>query len=117
MIGTGNGYGLGVGTPVLLWHKERQRVYFIYKESVEVPEWARERATREYLGGSVQQDGYWSKDPDERPGPYLRGPAGDVTPRHYGAHGTCRIFSDVVYVMVPATAVCIRKQRYRSRAL
>ena len=53
--------------------KERQRMYFIYKNQWKFPEWAREKVSREYLGGSVQQDGYWSKDQDKRPGPYLRG--------------------------------------------
>ena len=47
---------------------------------------------------SVQQNGYWSKDPEYRPGLYLRGPAGDITLRHYGACDTCRMFGDVVYV-------------------
>ena len=90
--------------------KERQRMYFIYKNQWKFPEWAREKASREYLGGSVQQDGYWSKDQDERPGPYLRGPADDVTPHHYGARGTCRMFGDAVCITVPATAVCIRSR-------
>ena len=96
--------------------KENKEYILFTKNQWKFPEWARERATREYLGGSIQQDGYWSKDPDERPGPYLRGPTDDVTPRHSGGHGTCRKFSDVVYVTVPATVICIRKQRYRSHA-
>ena len=49
------------------------------------------------------------KDPDERPGPYLRGPADDITPHHYGVRGIYRIFGDAVYVMIPATAIYIRK--------
>ena len=36
----------------------------------------------------------------------LAGPADDVTPHHYGTCNIYRMFSDVVYVTVPATAVC-----------
>ena len=43
--------------------KERERMYFIHKNQWEFPEWAREKASRENLRGSVQQDGYWSKRP------------------------------------------------------
>ena len=53
--------------------KERERMYFIYKNQWKFPEWAQEKASRENLGGSIQQDSYWSKDQDKRPGPYLRG--------------------------------------------
>ena len=59
-----------------LYGKERQRMYFINKNQWKFWEWAQEKASQEYLGGSVQQDGYWSKDQDERSGPYLRGAGG-----------------------------------------
>ena len=50
-------------------------------------------------------------------GPYLRGPADDVTLRQYGACDICQSFGDAVCVMAPATAVCICKRQCRSRAL
>ena len=34
---------------------------------------AQERATRDYFGRSVQQDGYWSKDTEYRPGAIFKG--------------------------------------------
>ena len=51
-------------------------------------EWARERATWEYKGLSMQLDSYWSKDYVGQKmfttgrGPYLRGPADDIMRRH-----------------------------------
>ena len=47
-------------------------------------------------------------------GPYLRGPADDVTLRHYGMCDICRSFGDAFYVTAPATAVHIRKRRCRA---
>ena len=43
--------------------KERERMYFIHKNQWKFPEWAREKASRENLRGSIQQDSYWSKRP------------------------------------------------------
>ena len=67
------GFSLGYGYPGKIRCKRRQRVYFIYKGSVEVPGMARERATWDYLGRSIQQDGYWSKDLEYRPGAIFKG--------------------------------------------
>ena len=50
-------------------------------------------------------------------GLYLRGLADDFMLHHYGACDICRSFGDAVCVTAPATAVCIRKRRCRSRAL
>ena len=36
----------------------------------------------------------------------LAGPADDIMPRHYGMCNIYRMFSDKVYVMVPATVIC-----------
>ena len=94
--------------------KTKSNVYCT-KNQWKFPEWARERATWVYLGGSIQLDGYWSKDHGKRSVPYLRELTDDVTPHHYGAHGICRTFGDAVYVMVPATAICGRKRQCRSR--
>ena len=68
-------------------------------------------------GRSVQQNGYWSKDPGYGPGPYLRRLAGDVMLRHYGVRDTCRMFGDMVYVTALATAICMCKRRRRHRML
>ena len=43
-------------------------------------------------------------------GPYLRGPADDVTLHHYGVCNICRSFGDAFYVMAPATVIHIRKR-------
>ena len=67
------------------------------------------------LGLSLQLDGYWSRDYvgqktfNKGRGPYLRGPADDVTLHHYGACDICRSFGDAFYVTAPATIVRIRK--------
>ena len=74
------------------------------------------------LGLSIQLNGYWSKDYvgqemfNKGRGPYLRGPADDVTLRHYGACDICQSFSDAFYVMAPATIIHVRKRRCRPRA-
>ena len=96
----------------------QERVYFIYKESVEVPGMGPGESYKGVLG--KVRTARWllvKKDPEERPGLYLKGPTGDVMLRHYGARGICWIFGDVVYVTVPVTTVCISKRRYQSRAL
>ena len=53
--------------------KEDKEYALFTKNQWKFPEWARERATREYLGMSVQQDGYWSKDLEYRPGAIFKG--------------------------------------------
>ena len=50
-------------------------------------------------------------------GPYLTGPADDVTLHQYRACNICWSFGDAVCVMALATAVCVRKRWCRSRAL
>ena len=68
-----NGYDLGVGTPGLIQQKKDKECILFTRISGSSRNGPEEKASREYLGGSVQQDGYWSKDQDKRPGPYLRG--------------------------------------------
>ena len=53
--------------------KENKEYALFTKNQWRFPEWARERATRDYLGRSVQQDGYWSKDLEYRPGTIFKG--------------------------------------------
>ena len=63
---------------------------YLQKNQWRFPEWAREKATRDYSGRAVQLDGYWSKDLEYRWGPYLRGPADDITLHQYGVCDICR---------------------------
>ena len=49
-------------------------------------------------------------------GPYLRGPADDVTLRHYGVCDICRSFGDTFCITASATVVHVCKQRCRPRA-
>ena len=84
------------------YNARENKVYALFtKNQWTFLEWARERATRDYQGRSVQQDGYWSKDPEYRWGLYLRGPADDITLCHYRASDICQSFGDVVCVMTP----------------
>ena len=81
--------------------RENKEYALFTKNQWRFPEWARERATRDYQGRSIQQDGYWSKDLEYRSGPYLRGPADGVMLRHYGASDICWSFGDAVCVTAP----------------
>ena len=65
----------GYGYPGGIRHNERitETSLFIQQNQQEFPERARERATRGYLGMSVQQDGYWSKDLEYRLGAVFKG--------------------------------------------
>ena len=67
---------------------------------------------RRELHGTISEDPYSKMATGQKTlntgwGLYLRGPAGDVTLRQYGACNICRSFSDVVCVMALATAICI----------
>ena len=53
------------------------------------------------------------KDLEYRRGPYLRGPADDVTLHQYGTCDICQCFSDVFYVTAPATIVCLCERQFR----
>ena len=46
--------------------KKIKSMFYLQKNQWRFPEWARERATWDYLGRSIQQDGYWSKDLEYR---------------------------------------------------
>ena len=105
-----NGYGLGYSYPGEVRCKRRQRVCFIYKR---ISGSSRNGPRRE-LHGSIWEGPYSKTATGQKTlntgwGPYLRGPADDVTLRHYGACDICWSFSDAVCVTVPATAICIRK--------
>ena len=49
-------------------------------------------------------------------GPYLRGPADDVTLRQYGVCDICQSFGDAFYIMAPATVARIHKQQCQFHA-
>ena len=53
--------------------KENKEYALFTKNQWRFPEWARQRATWDYLGRFVQQDGYWSKDLEYRPGAIFKG--------------------------------------------
>ena len=118
MIGTG---------VVLVWDKviparydaKGNKEYALFtKESVEVPGMG---PGESYMGlfwkGPYSKTATGQKTLNIGRGPYLRGPADDVTLCQYGACDICRSFGDAVCVMAPATAVCVHKQRCWSRAL
>ena len=63
---------------------------------------ARRLLVKNYVGQKTFNKGW---------GPYLRGPADDITLRHYGTCDICRSFSDAFYVTAPATIICVRKRR------
>ena len=73
MIGTGMATVWDTVIPVRDGAKEDKEYALLTKNQWKFPEWARESATWEYLGGSVQQDGYWSKDPEYRLGAVFKG--------------------------------------------
>ena len=113
-----SGFSLGYGYPRKIRHKRRQRICFIYKR---ISGGSRNGPGRELKGtiweGPYSKTATGQKTLNTGRGPYLRGPADDVMLRHYGACDICWSFSDAVCVTAPATAVCIRKQWCRSRAL
>ena len=53
--------------------KETKSMFYLQKNQWRFPEWARKRATRDYLGRSIQKDGYWSKDLEYRLGAIFKG--------------------------------------------
>ena len=111
-------FGPGYSYPGKIQCKRRQRVCFIYKR---ISGGSRNGPGRE-LHRTIWEGPYskvatGQKTLNTGRGPYLRGPADDVTLRQYGACNICWSFSDAVCVTAPATAVCIRKQWCQSRAL
>ena len=112
-----SGFGLGYGYPGKIRRKRKQRVCFIYKR---ISGGSRNGPGRE-LHGTIWEDLYSKTATGQKTlntgwGSYLRGPADDIMLCHYGARDICRSFGDAVCVTAPATAVCIRKWRCRSRA-
>ena len=110
-------FGPGYGYSGKIQHKTKQRVCFIYKR---ISGGSQNGPGRE-LHGTIWEDPYSKMATGQKTlntgwGSYLRGPADDVTLRHYGACDICRSFGDAVCLTAPATAVCIRKQWCRSRA-
>ena len=84
-------------------------------ESVGVPRMGPGKSYTGVLETIHTADGYWSQDyigqetTNTGWGPYLRGPADDVTLRHYGTCDTCRSFGDMFCITAPATAVRVHK--------
>ena len=112
-----SGFGPGHGYPSKIRCKRKQRVCFIYKR---ISGGSRNGPGRE-LHGTIWEDPYSKTATGQKTlntgwGPYLRGPADDVTLHHYRACDICQSFGDVVCVTAPATTVCIHKRQYRSRA-
>ena len=66
-------FGPGYSYPSKIRCKRRQRVFYLQKNQWRFLEWAQERATWDYLGRSIQQDGYWSKDLEYRLGAVFKG--------------------------------------------
>ena len=66
MIGTGTVTVRDMAIPVGDGVKEDKECTLFTKNQWKFLEWAWERAIWEYLGRSVQQDGYWSKDLEYR---------------------------------------------------
>ena len=56
-----------------MMQKKTKSMFYLQKNQWRFPEWAQERATWDYLGRSIQQDGYWSKDREYRPGAIFKG--------------------------------------------
>ena len=56
-----------------MMQKKTKSMFYLQKNQWRFPEWTRERATRDYLGRSIQLDSYWSKDPEYRPGAIFKG--------------------------------------------
>ena len=73
MVGTGTVTVWDTVIPEWYSAKKDKEYTLFTKNQWKFPEWAWERATREYLGRSVQQDGYWSKDPKTRSGAVFKG--------------------------------------------
>ena len=113
-----SGFGRGYGYPGKIRRKRRRRVCFIYKR---ISGGSRNGPGRE-LHGTIWEGPYSKMATGQKTlntgrGLYLRGPADDITLRHYGTCDICRSFGDAVCIMAPATAICTRKWRCRSRAL
>ena len=111
-------FSLGYSYPGKIWCKRRQRVCFIYKR---ISGGSRNGPGRE-LHGTIWEGPYSEMATGQKTlntgwGPYLRGPADDITLHQYGVCDICRSFSDAVCITALATAVCIRKRWCRSCAL
>ena len=73
MIGTRTASVQDTVIPAKYDAKENKEYALFTKNQWRFPEWAQERATWDYLGRSVQQDGCWSKDLEYRPGAVFKG--------------------------------------------
>ena len=103
-------FHLGCGHPGKVRRKEKTKSSLFIKESVKVPGIGLGESYMGLLGRSIQQNGYWSKDPEYRLGAVFKGDR-QVTSCYVimEACDTCRMFGDAVYITAPATAVCIHK--------
>ena len=111
-------FGPGYGYPGKIWRKRRQRVCFIYKR-ISGGSW---NGSGRELHGTIWEGPYSKMATGQKTlntgrGPYLRGPADDITLHQYGACNICRSFGDAVCVTAPATAVCIHKRQCQSCTL
>ena len=66
-------FGPGCGHPVKVRHKEKTKSSLFIKESVKVPGMCPGESYMGLCGRSVQQNGYWSKDPEYRLGAVFKG--------------------------------------------
>ena len=66
-------FDLGCGHPGKVRRKEKTKSSLFIKESVKVPGMGPGESYMGLLGRSVQQNGYWSKDPEYRPGAVFKG--------------------------------------------
>ena len=61
-------FHLGCGHPGMVRCKEKTKSSLFIKESVKVPRMGPGDSYTGLFGRSIQQDSYWSKDPEYRPG-------------------------------------------------
>ena len=66
-------YGPGYSHPRRMRHKEKTKSSLYIKESVKVPGMGPGESYTGLSGRSIQQNGYWSKDPEYRLGAIFKG--------------------------------------------
>ena len=112
VIGTGATTVWDMIIPARYSKKENKEYSLFTEESVEVP---RMGPGESYTG--VSGEVITARRLLVKRGPYLRGPADDVTLCQYEVCNMCQSFGDAVCVTAPATAVCSHKRWCRSHTL